>query len=915
MVYLGNIVAPPLVENIHPSYKVKMPATAILQCRPNSHPFPDRTLILDEPVKIGRSVARARPAANNAIFDCKVLSRNHALLWYENGKFYLKDTKSSNGTFVNNYRLSKGSEESAPQEVCSGDIVQYGVDVMENSKKGTVTHGCIIATLKLYLPDGQEAKASLSTAVGGGMCNISSQELHQLRTSLQEAQHREELIESKLSSFQQIITSIQEAASQSWTAMIDEDRLLQRLETLEDQLATYSKNCTDDSMREEIQRVIEEKNRYETSAKDSIQRILQEKVDAVSRCSELERTLSVTKTELNHKKELAESAQNELQELLAKQTEQMLELKKLTEKLQCTEEKLQDSLDKTDAEKRELELKLQEKTSEGSNLLVKIESLKADNDFTKEQLSAVKAKYENIKNGRLSFGSITGKDIKDFEFNDEEVKKTFQLFRSAVQALQDRLWQAQEELHQTQSSLAQLKCEAEAADKADLKCQTMKAQLQDELNEKKTKEESNSALIDHLQSQLGVLEARLMDISPDTPKIYEDIYEDNNTLCKYKKGAKDEDNRDECKDEDNEKEVSDKDNEDSDSSDSTLTLISTNDVDKNNSLNGDNLRFGFDSESTLFLKEDICKLKEILSLTESSRNSAKEELKRIREEFGKASTASVTAAHEAANLHHQLAANEAILMEKMRYVSTLQEIGGQLESSVESIYVHLNALTQRIAQQKEEILNSKNDCDDVKEKLREAESLSQKGVDQMEILRAKLKEFEFSLKDTDEASQPNSLPSNSSHIVKNSEAIENTSQEQKHEDSEDPVPKLKAEIETLQRAYEELKESEARLKERLNEKEVHNSQSIHEMSNSESSNNHNSVETLKMELKNLLEEHNQLKEKLKTADNDFHDLYLQNKMAIAMSVIPLMILLVGLFTAFYDTISAITGTTEFKLNQ
>jgi hypothetical protein len=46
----------------------------------------ERTLTLDQPVKIGRSVARARPAPNNAIFDCKVLSRNHALLWYENGK-------------------------------------------------------------------------------------------------------------------------------------------------------------------------------------------------------------------------------------------------------------------------------------------------------------------------------------------------------------------------------------------------------------------------------------------------------------------------------------------------------------------------------------------------------------------------------------------------------------------------------------------------------------------------------------------------------------------------------------------------------------------------------------------------------------------------------------------------------------
>ena len=72
-------------------------------------------------LQVGRSVARARATQTNAIFDCKVLSRNHALLWYEAGKFYLQDTKSSNGTFVNNQRLSKGSEESAPREVCSGE--------------------------------------------------------------------------------------------------------------------------------------------------------------------------------------------------------------------------------------------------------------------------------------------------------------------------------------------------------------------------------------------------------------------------------------------------------------------------------------------------------------------------------------------------------------------------------------------------------------------------------------------------------------------------------------------------------------------------------------------------------------------------------------------------------------------------
>ena len=64
-------------------------ALAVLNCQSTSHPFQDRHITLHEAVKVGRAVARARPAANNAIFDCKVLSRNHALLWYSNGKVSL----------------------------------------------------------------------------------------------------------------------------------------------------------------------------------------------------------------------------------------------------------------------------------------------------------------------------------------------------------------------------------------------------------------------------------------------------------------------------------------------------------------------------------------------------------------------------------------------------------------------------------------------------------------------------------------------------------------------------------------------------------------------------------------------------------------------------------------------------------
>ena len=69
-------------------------------------------------------------------------------------QFYLQDTKSSNGTFINDQRLCKGGEESAPRETYSGDVIQFGVNVMENNRRGekskfkkTKTH-CMIKMQK-----------------------------------------------------------------------------------------------------------------------------------------------------------------------------------------------------------------------------------------------------------------------------------------------------------------------------------------------------------------------------------------------------------------------------------------------------------------------------------------------------------------------------------------------------------------------------------------------------------------------------------------------------------------------------------------------------------------------------------------------------------------------------------------------
>ncbi|KAM7401627.1 hypothetical protein PAMP_016927 [Pampus punctatissimus] len=382
-------------------------ALAVFACRPNSHPFQERHVYLDEPVKIGRSVARCRPAQNNATFDCKVLSRNHALVWFDHktGKFYLQDTKSSNGTFINSQRLSRGSEESPPCEILSGDIIQFGVDVTENTRK--VTHGCIVSTIKLFLPDGMETRrrsdviqAPLPLPVDKVAANtpsMYSQELFQLSQYLQEALHREQMLEQKLATLQRLLATTQEASESSWQALIDEDRLLSRLEVMGSQLQAYSKSQTEEGIRKELLALQEDKHNYETTAKESLRRVLQEKIEVVRKLSEVERSLSNTEDECTHLKEMSERGQDELRELANKYNAAVNEIKELTDKIKMAEGRQEELTQRGASEKKELELRIEEMEEKEQVLQARIEALQADNDFTNERLAALQVRLEQLQ--------------------------------------------------------------------------------------------------------------------------------------------------------------------------------------------------------------------------------------------------------------------------------------------------------------------------------------------------------------------------------------------------------------------------------------------------------------------------------------------------------------------------------------
>ncbi|XP_072438467.1 sarcolemma associated protein a isoform X19 [Chiloscyllium punctatum] len=398
-------------------------ALAIFTCRPNSHPFQERHVYLDEPVKIGRSVARCRPAQNNATFDCKVLSRNHALIWFDHktGKFYLQDTKSSNGTFINSQRLSRGSEESPPCELLSGDIIQFGVDVTENTRK--VTHGCIVSTVKLFMPDGMEGRRRSDVIqaplplpvekVAANSPSMYSQELFQLSQYLQEALHREQMLEQKLATLQRLLANTQEASDSSWQALIDEDRLLSRLEVMGNQLQAYSKNQTEDGIRKELVTLQEDKHSYETTAKESLRRVLQEKIEVVRKLSEVERSLSNTEDECTHLKEMNDRTQEELRELANKYNGAVNEIKEFTDKLKHAEGKQEEIQQKALSEKKELQHRIDEMEGKEQLLQARIEALQADNDFTNERLTALQVRLEQLQEKNIKDHNSIGIQVDD----------------------------------------------------------------------------------------------------------------------------------------------------------------------------------------------------------------------------------------------------------------------------------------------------------------------------------------------------------------------------------------------------------------------------------------------------------------------------------------------------------------------
>lgn len=137
----------------------------VLQLQPLNDTFARKSITIppppDNPVRIGRQTnQKTQPTPGNGFFDSKVLSRQHAEIWADReGKVWIRDVKSSNGTFVNGKRLSQENRDSEPHPLTQGDILELGIDIISDDQK-TIVHHKVAARIEHAGPHAGATAAS-----------------------------------------------------------------------------------------------------------------------------------------------------------------------------------------------------------------------------------------------------------------------------------------------------------------------------------------------------------------------------------------------------------------------------------------------------------------------------------------------------------------------------------------------------------------------------------------------------------------------------------------------------------------------------------------------------------------------------------------------------------------------------------
>ena len=175
---------------------------------------------------------------NSCLFDCRVLSRKHASFWLDNDQLFIKDLKSSNGTFVNTQRLSPLDRKL----VDNGDIIEFGQDVSDPGS--SEYHQSIVAEIGTFIfgilfSECNESDFDFSLElIRGAQEKIEeiSPELEEIKDHFVKLEKSQDSVEDKMNRLKSTLKQVKLEVKESWVSMVTEDLVLSKIEFLEDKV-------------------------------------------------------------------------------------------------------------------------------------------------------------------------------------------------------------------------------------------------------------------------------------------------------------------------------------------------------------------------------------------------------------------------------------------------------------------------------------------------------------------------------------------------------------------------------------------------------------------------------------------------------------------------------------------------------
>lgn len=243
-------------------------------------------------------------------------------------------------------------------------------------------------------------------------------------------------------SFHRLVGQTETASSDAWKSLIDEDRLLTRVEILESQLSTYGKSMNEDKLRDETKKLMEEKGEYQERTKDTLKRLMNEKLEAVKKVQELENSLSSTEDEFATLKELYEKNIDESNKLAT-------ELNRLSQDLEAAKAKIPPTVEELPEEiKEESEIKLASETGNDVQAGAADETVASTEDQPAELAT------------EATFDTVQSQDTMSNEDNESISTSTTTLdISSALSDMDDAPDEDQQRLNELTDKLANLETE------------------------------------------------------------------------------------------------------------------------------------------------------------------------------------------------------------------------------------------------------------------------------------------------------------------------------------------------------------------------------------------------------------------------------------------------------------------------